>query len=327
MSGVLWTSLMNGVLNLCILSFLKIQTEHPELSAQEQSVKIHELQALFEGDDGIMASEGIPAVLMEQLGVKLKLEVKPRFTMASFCGKTSAEQSDNVTPNVKKIVREFFVLPIKYRDANEKIHKSLLRAKALSYFHCYPNSPIVQALCLAVCKKTSGINISAKHRGVVGYNDYIDAGEKDMKDRFRSVLRMGGKATTNELFREPTMIDRHHMEELYGISVEDQCAIESSLLQWGDGVLDSTYIPWRRYMDKDEIFYTNNFICETEPLLKRHYLSLNDIFSKVSNVDESVSRIEASIVVGKEFDHARVKATSFLDYHDGGERLAHFKKL
>lgn len=156
MSGALWTSSGNGVLNLLIMSYLQAgDTRGDAIKLAERMIK--EFVGRVEGDDGITLARGNNQAIIDALGIKLKLEVKEHFTQASFCGITCDRHEMSVLTDPKKVIRNFFWLPAKWRNARESVKLGLLRAKALSYKYNFNNCPIVGPLCQKVCDLTKNL--------------------------------------------------------------------------------------------------------------------------------------------------------------------------
>lgn len=216
MSGAMWTSSANGVLNLCIMAFLNTITKHPGAPPEVLAeLAIREFVGLVEGDDGISVDVDVDPKLIEDLGLDLKYKKQASYTDASFCGVVCDEKTLVSVTNPMKVLRNFFALPKKYVDAKDSTHLSLLRAKALSYKYNFNNCPIVGALCHRICDLTKSQSIE---RGL----SEIDA----WKRRFVQI------ANDEKLWMKVPDVDpemRVLVHEHFGISPIRQMIIEEEI--------------------------------------------------------------------------------------------------
>lgn len=139
MSGALWTSSSNGLLNLMIMSFLVLRTKFPDCPARDLWRMREHFRGFVEGDDGICVAEAIPERLIESLGVRLKFEYHKDFSTAGFCSIYCDRSSLECVRDPKKILRSFFYIPIHLQKSRPGTVLSYLRAKALSYKYLSPN--------------------------------------------------------------------------------------------------------------------------------------------------------------------------------------------
>jgi hypothetical protein len=161
MSGAMWTSSANGVLNLSIMSYLTLRTKFPSLSPKNLALHFHSFSGYVEGDDGICAADQkVPQKLIDGLGIKLKFDYVSDFSQAKFCGIICDPIQKTVVMDPKRVLRSFFSLPIKYKDSRESVKLSLLRAKALSYSCNMRNCPVIGPLAYQVCCLTKGFTPS-----------------------------------------------------------------------------------------------------------------------------------------------------------------------
>lgn len=165
MSGALWTSSANGVLNLLINAYLATEAAvgFADLDRAVQWA-LSDLKGLVEGDDGLFEDHGQTDEAAEQLGCVLKVERHDRCDGAGFCGIICDMTEMQIIKDPKKFLRGFFVLPAKYRDAKSSVKDQLLRAKALSYYYSLSNCPIIGPVCYAIIQRTQGLH--AKTEGV-----------------------------------------------------------------------------------------------------------------------------------------------------------------
>lgn len=161
MSGSLWTSSANGVLNLMIMSYLSGRAQYPNLDPERLAdIMRQEFVGKVEGDDGITLDVGITPLQIANLGIVLDFEPHDNYSQANFCGITCPLDGGSIIIDPMKVMRKFFLIPPKYMNSPAKVHLELLRAKALSYAHLFGECPIVGALSRAVLRLTSNVRIS-----------------------------------------------------------------------------------------------------------------------------------------------------------------------
>lgn len=219
MSGALWTSSANALLNLLILSYLCNRSadkkSKPEQLAEHFDVHF---KGLVEGDDGIFVDIGIDESLIKGLGLKLKLDRFDHFSQASFCGVVCDEFNQKVVMDPLKVLRNFFVLPPELQGARSSKLLSFLRCKALSYKYNLPDCPVIGGLCDAVLQVTAGHDTTCVESRLGMWK--AEAAKLGREDRVW--LQKS----------EPRMCDRLLVEEKFGLSVNSQLEIENALGQW-----------------------------------------------------------------------------------------------
>lgn len=161
MSGEMWTSSANGMLNLLLMSFMVMKTKFPNLSASELARLVEKFfKGLFEGDDGLTSSTGVDKTLIDKLGLKLKFEYFDHYSQASFCGIVCDPLERKVVSDPFKTMRNFFELPQKYVNARKSVKFALLRARAMSMAYTHHDSPVLGELAHWMCAKTKGLDVS-----------------------------------------------------------------------------------------------------------------------------------------------------------------------
>jgi hypothetical protein len=159
MSGAMWTSSANGVLNLLLMSYMTLRTRD-RISAPEDLVCIvDQVKCLVEGDDGIMQDIGMDMSLIKKLGVMLTIDSRSNFSEAHFCGVICDQNERKVLYDPLKFVRNFFCFPVKYVNARDNKNWCLARAKALSYLYNFSSSPVVGPFCHHMCELTRGYDV------------------------------------------------------------------------------------------------------------------------------------------------------------------------
>nr|WRQ65642.1 RNA-dependent RNA polymerase [Tolivirales sp.] len=214
MSGALWTSSSNGVLNLMIMSYLWSRDKADEPVAQAD-LAYTSFRGFIEGDDGITEAFPVDEEIITKLGIDVKLEVKRNYGCASFCGIVCPLGSRKILYNPKKFIRNFFWLPTAFAQAKGKAQDGYIRAKALSYLYNFSGCPVVAPICYEVCKRTSGYNFTENlsHH----FDSYKWA-------EIQKVIKNPSFAK-----EEPTITwaSRDHMANIFGITPLQQIQIEN----------------------------------------------------------------------------------------------------
>lgn len=214
MSGAMWTSSANGVLNLLINSYLAADAVGLVNPDEMADWSVRDFKAVFEGDDGLAMEYGQKDSTIEELGLVLKLERQMNYSRAGFCGIVCERGRPDVLKDPRDVVAKFFWLPPKYGTWRRSKQMGLLRAKALSYKYTFGNSPIIGEMCDWVLRETSGHceNWDAVHDG---YHMQLDA----------SQMLEARKSNINVTWESRVLV-----EERFGISVQAQMLIESAFL-------------------------------------------------------------------------------------------------
>jgi hypothetical protein len=215
MSGAMWTSSANGVLNLCLMSYMSARVACPGQSGKAMAAwSASQFRGLVEGDDGICLDLGIPQSLPDRLGLKLKWEKSPDYSTAGFCSIYCDRDSRIVIKNPIEALQKLFVLSNQYQHFRETAQKTILRAKAMSYLTAFGACPVLASACHFILRRTAGYDV----RGVRGV---LDA-------RLRTQL---DEALSDAGWRSRKMVpltSRLLVERIFGLSVSEQLAMESA---------------------------------------------------------------------------------------------------
>jgi hypothetical protein len=196
MSGALWTSSMNGLMNLLIMMYHQPGTYED---------KIEQFVGLVEGDDGIFLKKKFDPEVTSKLGVNLDFK-EGMYTELSFCG-INCCRGGVINYDYQKLLANFHYLDSKTKGYGEKKQKALMRAKALSMKYLFGNSPVVGPFCDNVLKLTSGY--LPKSSETYGKYSYVD------------------KCTD---FKAPAKVDyqsRVQYSKVFGLSIQQQLLLES----------------------------------------------------------------------------------------------------
>lgn len=203
MSGVVWTSLANSLLNWLVMSFIFLSKKHP--NEECLSDYYQEFVGLIEGDDGIVLDIGQDESIASALGMILKFERYPSYEFADFCGIICTSQSNEVLPDPMKVLRNFFVLDGKYADAKDRKHETLLRAKAMSFKYLYGNAPIVGSLCDWILDETKPLNVMSvtetERWSPYSSYGYVKEGIKDKVWRKRAQVTCEARQLCSKCFK------------------------------------------------------------------------------------------------------------------------------
>lgn len=271
MSGALWTSSMNGVLNYCILSYLACRSQERSCSPEFLVKHVDKyFRGFIEGDDGICEAFDLNKNLIRQMGLDLKLERANRFTEASFCGIVCGEKTMDIITDPKKFLRNFFSMSTKYGIPNNHLnkdwkidskHRALMRAKALSYSYGFKNCPIVGPLAYKICELTSGI----RTEGVSVPTGFLWSGQ-DVKV---------------DVHTKPCIADESRlvMQQRFGVSLLAQKNIEDRILEMR--LNEPLALPLVELIGHHDVHHAFHFLSKTTgmpdvwhetPNLIKHYL-------------------------------------------------------
>lgn len=276
MSGALWTSSMNGLLNLLLMSYMSLCAQHPNLTGQQLFEKLADFTGLVEGDDGICLDVDIPDVLKDELGLRLKWEKYKDYSSAGFCSIYCSMGSDAVMKEPLRVIRDIYLLDPKYLGLSVVKKLSLLRCKALSIAYAYPGAPIVTAVCHHILSRTRSLDV--RHLVAV-----LDARTKENVEK---ALEFRWK----DLLVWPTMEDRRVAERNFKISLDEQYRIEEKFMAAGDVV----ELDMLSYADDDMLDHAIAHIMEDPKSMgKPREDYVDPLISKIF----STGRLDASIRV------------------------------
>lgn len=170
MSGALWTSSSNSLINFLTQAFMAAKARG--LTGKAAVAWVREFfKGLFEGDDGLTLDYGITDTLIEAMGLRLELQRYDSVYDSKFCGQIIEPVHGDIVCDPMKIFQKFHMLDSKYQMARENKCKQLLRAKAMSYKYLYGNMPIVGILCDKVLETTRGIDVRSVMSETDGYHE------------------------------------------------------------------------------------------------------------------------------------------------------------
>lgn len=215
MSGEMDTSLANGFSNLMFLLFIC-----------EEVMGLENVDTRIEGDDSLTAGFGVPPdnQIFKDFGLRSKVETCYELNTASFCGMIfDVDERKNVT-DPREVLSTFGWTSFKYIRSRDSLKKSLVRCKALSLAYQYPSCPILSVFAQRMLYLTKSHNVKGfiEKQGTNFLNLYKLDILKQAVDSFDKMRDKSG----NWVFSEPGPKTRLLVENMYGIKVTDQLAIE-----------------------------------------------------------------------------------------------------
>lgn len=252
MSGAMWTSSANGVLNLCIMSYLVSRSQNANHTPQQLvDWVMTDFKGKVEGDDGLCATAPVDDRLVKGLGLKLKFDYFPDYTKASFCGVVCDPVSMTVVKDPVKFLRGYFFVPWKFRESR-KLSNAYLKAKSLSLKYNYNNSPVIGPLAHRVTQILSSVDPRC-------ISTELDSWErKVLADALSEKVWMRSPCVSVD-----SMIT---VAQVFGFSLESQVATHKAILAWdGSRPLEINLREYEKHYDfRNMLNYTN-----TDPDLRR----------------------------------------------------------
>lgn len=218
MSGAMWTSSANGMLNFTLMAYMTLRKRYPLLPIPALVEKIVEFDGVFEGDDGLCITE-IEQNDIDDLGLKLKMEPKTTWNLAKFCQIVCDEETGQVLTDPIRVLNTINALPSKYYAMKPKRRAALMRAKAMSLAYNYSNVPIVGQLCYKICEMTRGIDV----RGLTAELGQWKNETLDLAIREKSWQKKPNVPESARLI----------VDAVYGVPVEVQYMLEEQIRQSG----------------------------------------------------------------------------------------------
>nr|WRQ65376.1 RNA-dependent RNA polymerase [Tolivirales sp.] len=244
MSGAMWTSWANGVLNLLLMNFMCAETLFPDADLSDlASAPDDYFSGFVEGDDAIMLNRNIDPVLIKSMNIDLKFEIKQNFGEASFCGIVCDLAEPGVVTDPIKILRKFNTIPNKYLYSKPTVQLAYLRAICLSYATYLMDCPVVGQLCYTVLRRTRGFDVTRVSTEL---------------DSYRKHLLQEAIAEKAWLL-EPhvTMAKRMLVERHFDISIEEQLRLEEGIRSSPEG---SIYLDLSRHMKANDLNHALNLV-------------------------------------------------------------------
>jgi hypothetical protein len=262
MSGEMCTSLGNGFSNLMFMLYLCEQNGNTEV------------MGVIEGDDGLFVMNGEPPKQEDfvNFGLNIKMGKVSDLNHASFCGMVfDLEDRTNITNIIEELVG-FGWTTSRYARSKTGIHMSLLKAKALSMAYQYPACPVLSALAFKMCELTKSYDVRSfiKKQGTHAYNGY----ELQIVTEALEFYKLRHYFLKNELLQEPGENTRLLVQQLYGITIQDQIAIETYIR--GMTTLHPINCPaFDKYLSVDWVYFAQYYTIDLPLTLNFNQLQLS----------------------------------------------------
>jgi hypothetical protein len=216
-SGEMTTSLGNGFSNLAMTAF-----------NLRDVIDIKDLRCVVEGDDGLFAIPSqfqhlVDPARYEDLGFMIKSEWHDEVNLASFCGLVyDVHDGINLTNPIDEILSVGWSLGENIRSSDLRL-SGLLIAKTYSLIYEYSGCPIIYKLArwLARCK-----GLKFDFSSLLNSRSW-SSWEREKWADMQLYLSKQGRSIATMLLREPTIGSRLAMEQVYGVTVSDQRAMEA----------------------------------------------------------------------------------------------------
>jgi hypothetical protein len=199
MSGEMFTSCFNGFSNYVLVKYL---------------FGSHLLDFFLEGDDNVGATDCYVDVVAaaKELGFKIKIDWITHPGKSSFCGLVFDEEGV-IIRDALPVLAKFGWTDSKYDGASLRLRRRLIRSKAMSLAYENPQCPILWKLA----KKFLGLTQGAANINIFKHVDFYH------RQRYREALlaKIG--------VQEPSVQTRLFYEEMYGVSIAEQLAVESDI--------------------------------------------------------------------------------------------------
>jgi len=240
MSGEMCTSLGNGFTNLMLMLYM----------CKRAGCK--DVVGVVEGDDGLFRMRGKPPSVEDfaEIGMVIKADIHTSLTTASFCGLVfDIEDQVNVV-DIRKVLAGFGWTSAKYVEARASKLEHLMRSKALSLLYQYPGCPVLQAFGRHILRLTSKYSLRQSVQVAMRNANVYE------RQRLREMAEALERRKWELPFREVPMNTRFLVEQLYGVSVESQLALEKHFNEVQEICpinLDAFLHPhwsWRDYYDQ-----------------------------------------------------------------------------
>jgi hypothetical protein len=218
MSGEMDTSLTNGVTNCFLYDFFHFMAGNTENHMNVEG----KARGAFEGDDGVtthIVDNPVSGTSYRSAGFDIKMKTSKDIRGTDFCGVIGETDTFMCTTDPRNCLAEFGWCMSKYVNSKRVRKLELLRAKALSYYHQYRGSPIIQALALYGLRITKHIDMQR----FVSKDRYINNYDRDQL--IAAIEYYGRNIEVPQV--SPGL--RHEVESRFGVSIRDQLSIESYL--------------------------------------------------------------------------------------------------
>jgi len=233
MSGEMCTSLGNGFSNLMLAMYVA-------------HTKGADIVGVVEGDDGLFyCNAPITSDDFLRLGFRIKMLTHDDVLEASFCGLIMSRDLCTMTDPFDTIIGFGWTHSV-MRMAGARVRMQLLRAKALSLAYEHPRCPILSTLAIAVLRWTDGVKPLFE-------TNWYSSSLNSQVTRFR-------EDTDRLLSLGPSLQTRIDFARIFGVSLEEQRAVEGELMKWQGGPLGPLVTHMCSRVHRDVSHYSCNYV-------------------------------------------------------------------
>lgn len=204
MSGEMNTSLGNGLVNYCVMKYVLSRAGQPDA------------HFVVEGDDGAVSLPPGVELDFSGLGVDVTTESVLDCTTLSFCGMVFDMEEMINTSDPMQVLAKFGWVSARFEKSTPARRKAILRCKALSGHIEHNGCPIIDNFMRYVLRETQNVTYFQMMKYIL--HPTVSQWERD---------QLLGYVNTPE---RPQLVagmrTRILVEEMYGISVQDQIALE-----------------------------------------------------------------------------------------------------
>ncbi len=247
MSGNLWTSSANGLLNLLINSFL--YSYDPRKSIEDMVRTSHSFRILVEGDDAIFEYHTRNRDLIARMGLMYKLEDFRDYGEASFCSTFRSLRDGSPYMRPDKFLLKFFTMHMKFDSDRQE--RAMMRAKAYSYGSLYPHCPVIGHICRHVLDQTRSIDCRTQLES-------LRASSYNLRDiAILPWSKIGGESVTESSRRDYCL--------LFGIEPASLRRMEADISRWDINLDDYQLARHRDLARMQAISRSNDHVSSWEP--------------------------------------------------------------
>jgi hypothetical protein len=273
MSGALWTSSANGLLNLIIMMYLYLKSKYPQVDGADLIDFIEEFVGLVEGDDGICANTGMDDDLPSKISVILKWERHENYSTAGFCSIYCGVGSAFVVKDPLKILSSVGVHPMKYHGLRKSKLDALDRCWALSHAYAFPGCPILSSVCRWILDNTRTVDVSCILLKLDSrVHDHYIAGRQLMRQTRTPSDHYG------DLFVPVTDESRDVVSRVFDFDHALQLEIEKAF----NTTERVVYVDLDKYVDKQMLHHIYTHVVNDPRVYPPPLCAIVDVFKQVS---------------------------------------------
>lgn len=193
-----------------------------------------------EGDDVVAWVDRLfPTHIFDLLGFSIKLDHYEQVNYASFCG-LIFDESNNILTNPMKVILNTPWVDAKYTHSKRTKIKALQRAKALSILYQYPGCPVLGQYAAMILRSSEGVvHKNTLDRAIASQYAHRTGQSYDDFCRYFNLFPGQSIIHATVTYRPTTMFGRVMIEEMFGMSVDEQLLLENNFATgFNESVLD-----------------------------------------------------------------------------------------